>query len=288
MTTRKVLGRQDQPKIIVYREPSPKLKDGLVTHIADERGQYDHERALSQWRAYLDVFFKHGWEDFVIEADKNLPDSVFVEDTMVVFEPPGSEEVLVVLTNPGAAERKKEIEGVRDMMTRVQDIRGFALRSIKAPGTLDGGDILKDPHNRVVYCGIGGRTNAEGIQQLRDILRPYGYVVKAVPMTKALHLKSAATALPDGTVLLHRDLIDDVTVFPSYIEVPEKHGVAVVEVDDHTVVMSANAPKTADMIRARAYKVITVDISEFERLEGCVTCLSVRFRRTDRPETFKP
>ncbi|CAD6884807.1 unnamed protein product [Tilletia controversa] len=288
MATRRVVGRRDQPKIIVYRDPSPNLKDGLVTHIADERGQFDHKKAVAQFHAYINVFFDHGWEDYRIRSSEDLPDAVFVEDTLVVFEPPNSDEIIVVLTNPGAPERQKEMKDVRDKMAWAQDIRGFKLTSIKAPGTLDGGDVLKDPQNCVVYCGIGGRTNAEGIRQLRAILRPYGYVVRAVPMTKALHLKSAATALPDGTVLLHRDLIDDVSVFPSYIEVPEKHGVAVVEVDDDTVVMSASAPKTAELIRSRAYKVITVDISEFERLEGCVTCLSVRFRRGERPEQFSP
>jgi len=113
----------------------------------------------------------------------------------------------------------------------------------------------------------------------RDILRPYGYVVKAIPMTKALHLKSAATALPDGTVLLYKSLIDDVTVFPSYLEVPEEHGVAVVALDDHSVIMPSAAPRTAEMIRQRGYNVVALDITELERLEGCVTCLSVRFRR---------
>ncbi|KAK0558507.1 hypothetical protein OC844_005096 [Tilletia horrida] len=269
-----------EKKMLLHREPAPCLSRGLVTHIEDQRALYDHTAALAQWHNYVAVFGEYGWEPFKAPYADNLPDSVFVEDTVVAFAPrDAADRTVIVLTNPGADERKGERVGTMDAVERLQAFWKLDVHSIEAPGTLDGGDVLKDEHSRTVYCGIGGRTNAEGIQQLRGILKPFGYVVKAVPMTKALHLKSAATALPDGTVLLHRNLIDDVSVFPSYLEVPEEHGVAVVALDDHTVIMSADAPKTAEMIRARGYKVKPVDISQFERLEGCVTCLSVRIRR---------
>jgi len=103
----------DRPssKLILYRQPSPKLGQGLVTHIADARAEYNHNRALDQWNAYLRAFTQHGWQTLEVDPAPDLPDSVFVEDTVVVFEPRGSDDVLVVLTNPGAVERNSEVEG---------------------------------------------------------------------------------------------------------------------------------------------------------------------------------
>jgi dimethylargininase len=99
-----------------------------------------------------------------------------------------------------------------------------------------------------------------------------------VPVTRALHLKSAVTALPDGTVIGHRDRVDDPAVFERYREVPEHEGVAVVVLDDRSVLMSAAAPQSTAIFESLGYRVVTVGISEFEKLEGCVTCLSVRVR----------
>ena len=100
----------------------------------------------------------------------------------------------------------------------------------------------------------------------------------AVPVTKALHLKSAVTALPDGTVIGYAPLVDDPSVFGRDLAVPEAEGVAVVVLADDTVLMSSAAPKSAALIADLGYRVLTADISEFEKLEGCVTCLSVRVR----------
>jgi dimethylargininase len=129
-----------------------------------------------------------------------------------------------------------------------------------------------------VYVGRGGRTNAEGIRQLRAIAGELGYTVVAVPVTKALHLKSSVTALPDGTIIGHPDLVDHPEIFPQYLEVPEVEGVAVVVLSASAVLMSSSAPKTSKLIEDLGYRVVTVPIGEFEKLEGCVTCLSVRIR----------
>ena len=155
-------------------------------------------------------------------------------------------------------------------------IPGVEVARILAPGTLDGGDVLKV--GSTVYVGASSRTNGEGIRQLRAIVGPRGYRVVAVPVEKVLHLKSSVTALPDGTVIGHPDLLDASSLFPSFLPVPEPEGVAVVELSDETLLMSAAAPRTAEMLSGLGYRVVTVDISEFEKLEGCVTCLSVRVR----------
>jgi dimethylargininase len=104
--------------------------------------------------------------------------------------------------------------------------------------------------------------------------------VVPVPTTKVLHLKSAVTALPDGTVVGFEPLVDDPTVWPSFLAVPEESGSHVVLLGGDAVLMSADAPKTQQLFEERGLNVLAVDISEFIKLEGCVTCLSVRLRHT--------
>jgi len=144
--------------------------------------------------------------------------------------------------SPGSASRLSEVQGAQ---ATVNDL-GLDTCRIKAPGTLDGGDVLKI--GKTVYVGRSGRTNAEGICQLRAIISPLGYTVVGVPVTKALHLKSAVTALPDGTVIGYEPIINSTNIFPRFLSVPEAHGVAVVVLNDYSVLMSGNAPKTAAML----------------------------------------
>lgn len=103
---------------------------------------------------------------------------------------------------------------------------GCSVNEIRAPGTLDGGDILKV--GDTVYVGRGGRTNADGVRQLRAAFEPLGARVVAVPVSRVLHLKSALTALPDGTVIGHPPLVDDPAAFPRFLPVPEESGAHVV------------------------------------------------------------
>jgi dimethylargininase len=154
---------------------------------------------------------------------------------------------------------------------------GCRVERIIAPGTLDGGDVLKV--GDTIYVGLGGRTNQAGIDQFAALLTPLGARVIQVPVTNVLHLKSAVTALPDGTVIGWDPVVDDPTLFPKYLSMPEESGAHVVVIDDQRVLMAADAPQSAALLRSRGYDVICVDISEYEKLEGCVTCLSVRLRR---------
>lgn len=250
--------------LIFVREPAATLADGIVTHI--EASPIDLERARQQWTDYVDAWRSLGWSVAPVAARDDLPDSVFIEDAVVVF---GG---VAVITRPGADARKPETEAAEDAAAE----QGLAVVHITWPGTLDGGDVLKV--GSTVYVGHGGRTNTEGIRQLAEIVGPLGYAVVAVPTTKALHLKSAVTALPDGTIIGYEPIVDHPEMFPNFLAVPEEQGAHVVRVDDSTVVMSSRAPKTAELFRARGLTVVAVDIEEFEKLEGCVTCLSVRVR----------
>jgi dimethylargininase len=251
------------PKALV-RRPSSRLADGIVTHI--ERSPIDTDLAVRQWQAYVDALRTHGWDTVEVEPADDCPDSAFVEDTMVVFRN------VAVIAAPGANARRGETIGAEAAVASL----GYSINRIRPPGTLDGGDVLKI--GDTVYVGRGGRTNAEGIRQLRAILEPIGAHVVAVPLTKALHLKSAVTALPDGTVIGWEPVVDQASLFQRFLPAPEESGAHVVLLGDDRLLMSSSCPASAALYRDLGYQPVVVDISEYEKLEGCVTCLSVRLR----------
>ena len=226
----------------------------------------DVEIALRQWEGYVRALHDAGWSTIEVEPADDCPDSVFVEDTVVVYGR------LAVITRPGAPERRAETAGTEAAARAA----GYRIARIEQPGTLDGGDVLK--FAGTVWVGEGGRTNAEGIRQLAEHLEPLGAKIIAVPISKVLHLKSAVTALPDGTVIGFEPFVDDPAAFDPFLPVAEEPGSHVVLLENDTLLMAASAPETASALRERGYHVVTVDISEYEKLEGCVTCLSVRLR----------
>jgi dimethylargininase len=244
----------------LIRPPSSRLAEGIVTHIG--RTAVDVARARTQHAAYADALAASGWAVQPVPAADDCPDSVFVEDTVVACED------LAVLARPGAEVRRPEVAGVADVVGAL----GLRVARIEAPGTLDGGDVLQV--GPVVYVGRGGRTNGAGIRQLRALLAPLNRTVIAVPLRRVLHLKSAVTALPDGTFLLRPDLVP-AELFPAVRPVPEEGGCHVVPLDGDRVLIAASAPRTAALLEDLGFTPVVVDISEFEKLEGCVTCLSV-------------
>lgn len=251
-------------KVALVRRPGPRLNEGLTDH--SEKVEVNLPLAIAQWEAYVQVLVDHGWDTVEVGPADDCPDAVFIEDTVLMFKN------VAVSTRPGADSRKPEVAGTRDVVEEL----GCSLNQIKAPGTLDGGDILKV--GNTVYVGRGGRTNSEGIAQMRAILTPLGAEVVSVPVTKVLHLKTALTALPDGTVIGYPDFVDNPGIFPRFLAVPEPNGTAVVCLGGADLVMSESAPKTAEMLRDLGYNVTTTPMTEYEKLEGCVTCLSVRIR----------
>jgi dimethylargininase len=259
------------PPYVLVRPPAATLDDGIVTFI--ERQPVDLDLARDQWQRYVAALEAAGWSIVEVDLDDTLPDSVFVEDTVVMFDD------LAVVTNPAQPTRNPEIVATA---RKVEEL-GIDATSL-TDGTLDGGDVLKV--GRQVYVGLSGTTSAPAVDQLRQLLRPRGWTVTALPVTRALHLKSAVTALPDGTVIGYPPLVDDPDLFDRFLEVPEEHGAHVVVLDERTVLMSSAAPRTAALFRDRGLEVVAVDISEFEKRDGCVTCLSVRVRpltRSARP-----
>ena len=248
----------------LVRRPGPRLSEGLVTHRS--RIPVDVDLARRQWHAYVDALRDEGWETIEVGPADDCPDAVFVEDTVVVYGD------LAVISRPGADARKPETAGTETTLAAL----GYRIARIEPPGTLDGGDVLE--HGGVVWVGLGGRTNASGVEQLAALLRPLGVQVVEAPVSRVLHLKSAVTALPDGTVVGFGPLVDDRALWSSFLSVPEEAGAHVVVLDGSTILMSTSAPVTRALFESRGLRVVAVDISEYEKLEGCVTCLSVRLR----------
>jgi dimethylargininase len=251
-------------KRALVRPPSSRLTEGIVTHI--ERQSVDVELANKQWHSYVEALEACGWKTVVVPPAEDCPDGVFIEDAMVIYKS------VAVIASPGAEARKPEIVAAENVVSAL----GLSINRIRLPGTLDGGDVLKI--GDTIYVGRGGRTNAYGIRQLRDILAPLGATVIAVPVEKVLHLKSAVTALPDGSVIGYLPLVDDPSIYAIFRPVPEESGAHVVVLDEHRVLMAADCPQSAKLVADLGYQPIIVDIGEFEKLEGCVTCLSVRLR----------
>jgi dimethylargininase len=248
----------------LVRRPGPRIAEGLVTHI--DRKPVDAALALHQWEGYVQALRDHGWHTTEVAPADDCPDAVFVEDTMVVFRN------VALIARAGADSRRPETAAAREAARAL----GCSLNEVTAPGTLDGGDVLKI--GDTVYVGRGGRTNAEGVRQLRSAFEPLGARVVAVPVSKVLHLKSAVTALPDGTVIGHPPLVDDPGLFGRFLPVPEESGAHVVLLGGGKLLMAAGAPRSAELFADLGYEPVPVDIGEFEKLEGCVTCLSVRLR----------
>lgn len=248
----------------LVRRPSPRLAEGIITHI--EREPVDVHLAYGQWGGYVQALVDAGWDTIEVPEAIDCPDAAFVEDTMVVYRN------VAVIASPAAIARQGEVFDAE----RVVESLGYSINRIRPPGTLDGGDVLKV--GDTVYVGRGGRTNGEGIRQLRAILEPVGATVVAVPLTKVLHLKSAVTALPDGTVVGWAPVVDDPSLFPRFLAVPEESGAHVVLLGGDRLLIAADCPRSAELYSGLGYEPVVVDISEFEKLEGCVTCLSVRLR----------
>jgi dimethylargininase len=244
----------------LVRPPGPRLADGMVTHI--ERRPIDVELAARQHEAYASALEMAGWRVHPLPADDDHPDAVFVEDTVVVCDG------LAVLARPGAPERRAEVTAAEKAVRGL----GLEIAQIDSPATLDGGDVLQV--GDTVYVGLTGRTGAEAFCQLARLLGALGRHVVSVPVSGCLHLKSAMTALPDGTLIGLPERVDTAAL-PSLLVALEPAGAQVLVLGEDKVLLAASAPRTAEHLAAEGYDVTTVDISEFEALEGAVTCLSV-------------
>lgn len=249
-------------RIALTREVPDRIVDCELTHL--ERVPIDLERARAQHAEYEAALEAAGCLVERITATPELADSVFVEDAAVVLPE------LAVITRPGAPSRRAEVATVADAVGRYRP-----LRTIEAPGTLDGGDVLVAGPR--VFVGRSSRTNDDGVRQLRSILAPFGYAVDAVETSRCLHLKSAATLVDDGLLLVNPEGID-VARFGGFrileVDPSEPFAANVLRIGD-VVICSLAAPLTRGRIEAMGVETIAVDASELAKAEGGLTCCSV-------------
>jgi dimethylargininase len=251
-------------RIAITREVSPTLADCELTHVA--RTPIDIDKANAQHRAYQHALASLGCRVLTLEAEPTMPDAVFVEDIAVVLDE------VAVMTRPGAASRRGEGASVAEVLRRYRP-----LRTIEAPGTVDGGDVLRI--GRTLYVGQSGRSNADGVAQLADAISEFGYRVQSVPIRGCLHLKSAVTAVRDDTLLLQPAWVD-ASSFPGFniieVDPTEEHAANVLRIGD-SVVMPACFPRTGQRLCDAGIEVVTVDVSELQKAEGATTCCSLVF-----------
>jgi dimethylargininase len=244
---------------MLVREPSPKL-----TGAPDGgRGPVDFKRAHRQWTNYVKTVTNAGWDPVVVPLTAPCPEGVFIEDLVFVYQD------VAILTRPSVLSRRFEALGVRESIEPL----GYSLHKIEAPGTLEGGDLLTVGDD--IYVGYGGASNAEGIGQLRAILKPTGANIIAIPTGPTRHLKSALSALPDGSLIGYPPLVAEPELFTDLHPVPEARGANVVLLGENRVLMAANCRASAAVVAGLGFEVVPVDISEFQKRDADVTCLSV-------------
>jgi dimethylargininase len=233
-----------------------------LTHL--HREAIDLDLAAAQHAAYEDALAGLGFTIHQLKAQPHLPDSVFVEDTAVVLEE------VAIIARPGTPARRPETISVAEALAGVRP-----LAHITAPATVDGGDVLRIGSR--LFVGQSGRTNHEGIRQLRDLVARFGYTVCAVPVDGCLHLKSAVTQVAPETLLVN----------PRWVPAAVFEGCRLVEVDARephaanallaagSVLYGASCPATASRLRAEGIDVRLLDVSEISKAEGAVTCCSL-------------
>ncbi|HWR95714.1 MAG TPA: arginine deiminase family protein [Arenimonas sp.] len=248
------------------RAVSPAIADCELSFIGRE--PINVAMAHLQHIDYVDLLNKLGAKVIELPAEPALPDSVFVEDTALLFDE------LAVMTRPGALSRRAEVASIEAAFRKYREI----IAHITEPGTLDGGDVLRI--GKRVFVGLSARSNQAAIDQLAGILAPYGYSVTAVPMHDCLHLKSSVTALSDDTVLINPEWVD-AGYFKDYRQIlvaeSEPHAANVVRIHAD-ILMPSNFPETQALVQAAGFTVHTVDVAELQKAEGAVTCCSVLFK----------
>lgn len=255
--------------IALTREIPESIVRCELTHLA--RAPIDVAVARAQHEAYERGLASLGCDVRRVPAAPALPDSVFVEDAAVVLDE------MAILARPGAPSRRAETDGVAGALAPFRPVRSLA-----APATMDGGDVLRLGHR--LYVGVGGRTNDEGAGRLAALVRRFGYEVRPVRTRGCLHLKSAVTAVGADTVLVNPDWID-----PGAID-----GYRILEVDPAepfaanvlhlgaTVLMASAHARTRRRLESAGFHVRTLDVSELAKAEAGVTCCSLVFRARAR------
>ena len=248
--------------IALTREVSPSIAECELTHL--ERETIDFAQAVAQHARYEELLAELGCTVQRVASLPESPDGVFVEDTAVVLPE------VAVIARPGAASRRPEVTSVAKSLGEYRQ-----LAFIRETGTLDGGDVLVI--GSTIYVGSSSRTNAEGIDQLAQITKPYGYSVRPVKVSGCLHLKSAVTRVGEEFVLLNPDWVNPATFERlQCIDVhPGEPFAANALLVGRSVVYPTGFDETRHRLESSGITVRTVDTDELQKAEGGVTCCAI-------------
>ncbi len=251
----------------IVRVPSENLAAGLTTV---SLGTPDYGRALEQHEAYCVALEQSGLTLTRLEPDQRYPDSTFVEDTAVLTKR------CAVITNPGAPSRAGEDEVISKTLASFYS----ELQSIREPGTLDGGDVCEAGNH--FFIGISERTNEGGAQQLAELLTSFDYTASLVDITDVhgiLHLKSGLAYLGDKRLAVIEGFRNRAE-FRGYdlihVDAGEGYAANCVSING-CVLIAAGDPAWEGKLRELGYKTVALDMSEFQKMDGGLSCLSLRF-----------
>lgn len=254
-------------KNCIVRKPCKAMVEGITS--APELGKPDYELALKQHAAYIEALKKTGVTVTVLEADENFPDSCFVEDPAVITKN------CAIITSPGAGSRNGEKEIILPAIKKF--FSDDKIEYIEAPGTLEGGDVMMVGDH--FYVGRSERTNEEGIKQFIDILEKHGLTGSEVHLEEVLHLKTGVNYIENNNMLVSGEFITKPD-FEKYnkIIIPQEEAYAANCIwMNGTVIVPEGYPAVYEAVKNAGYDIILVDTSEYRKLDGGLSCLSLRF-----------
>lgn len=251
----------------IVKKPSKSMIEGITS--SPELGKPDYELALQQHKQYIKALEYCGLQVTVLEADEKYPDSCFVEDTAVLTKN------CAIITNLGAESRKGEEKEI------VEIIKDFypenKIEYIKAPGTVEGGDVMMAGDH--FYIGLSDRSNQEGVDQFIKILENNGLTGSEVEMKDFLHLKTGSSYLENNNLLVSGEFIEK-PIFKDFNKISvkddEEYSVNSLWINGK-VIVAKGYETTQKKIEDLGYEIVLVDTSEFKKIDGGLSCLSLRF-----------
>ena len=248
--------------VAITRHVSSHFNECEITHI--ERTPIDINIARTQHDAYVRALADLGCQVLELPEEKDLPDSVFVEDTAFILPE------VAIITRPGADSRKPEIASIIPALSPYR-----RLVHVSEPATVDGGDVLVI--GKQIFIGMSTRSNKEAVEQLNSMLNPYGYTVRGVEMSDCLHLKTAVTRVDDKTLLINTKWVDPAN-FAGFglieIDASEPFAANCLPVQGK-IIYPTTFPKTRKRLENKGYEIVPVELSELAKAEGAVTCCSL-------------
>jgi dimethylargininase len=248
----------------IVRKPCASIINGLTSA---SLGKPDYKKAVEQHEKYVEALIKAGLSVRILDEDDMYPDSTFIEDVALCAGD------IAVITNPGAASRRGETKGIRPVLHDFFD----NIEEIASPGTLEAGDVMMTGNH--FFIGISGRTNYHGADQLIKILKKHGMTGSTIRLDRLLHLKSGASYLENNNMLVCEELAScpDLERFNRLVVDPGESYAANSLWINEVVFVPAGFPETRRMIEKAGYRTIILDVTEFRKVDGGLSCLSLRF-----------